>query len=77
MTTQEKWEKTQLCIHWIAKNMTNEAGLLNLKTLKSYRGFFVDRMGCPCQLLPAEQSHKHIACAYTTNILNGRVECGG
>ena len=40
MTTQEKWEKTQLCIHWIAENMTNEAGL-NLKTLKSYRGFLV------------------------------------
>ena len=40
MTTQEKWEKTQLCIRWIAENMMNEAGL-NLKTLKSYRGFLV------------------------------------
>ena len=40
MTTQEKWEKTQMCIRWVAENMSNPVGL-NLKTLKSYRGFLV------------------------------------
>ena len=40
LTTQDKWDKTKDHIRWIAENLNNKEGL-DIKTLKSIRGFLV------------------------------------